>query len=312
MSHSKAVRQISAGIGRVASAGGKQVCVWSESGALGWDAQADKYEVTNVLAHSSGRVLTSGSFGTVCVFDDGGKLLASSTDERSPPGGLFELADGRVLVGLDEYEDVRLVDLETALLDPLEAQGEQSRALEIKQRGDEVASLGPAAGIVRWSLASKAFLSRVMGPPGEALGFVGETLAFSTTAKGCAIWQTADGSLVHEIAIADVRAGSASADGKRVAMHCKLGVVVVDVASGKQERSLDYGPFPRLTKFSSDGSRLAVVFDKGQASTIAIVDLATGNEATTWRGSQRVTALAFLGDALFFGRADGGVERLAT
>lgn len=58
MSHSDAVAQISAGFGRVASAGGKQVCVWSESGALDWQADADEYEVTNVLAHSSGRVLT--------------------------------------------------------------------------------------------------------------------------------------------------------------------------------------------------------------------------------------------------------------
>jgi hypothetical protein len=312
MSHSDAVTQISVGASRLASAGGKQVCVWSESGALEWQADADKYEVTNVLAHSSGRVLTSGSFGTVSVFDSKGKALASSTDERNQPGRLFELADGRVLVGLDEYEDLRLVDTETAKLDPLEAQGEQSRALEIKQRGDEVQSLGPAAGIVRWSLATKAFLSRVMGPPGEALGFVGETLAVSITAKGCAIWQTADGSLAYEIAIADVRGGSASADGKRVAMRCKAGVVVLDVASDKQERLLAYGPFPRLTKFSADGSRLAVVFDQGQASTIALVDLATGSEAATWRGSQRVTALAFLGDALFFGRAGGGVERLAN
>lgn len=168
----------------------------------------------------------SGSFGTVSVLD--------------APGRLYEVAGGRALVGLDEYEDLRLVDLETAKLDPLEAQGEQSRSIAIKQRGDEAASLGPAAGIVRWSLVTKAFISRVMGPPGEALGFVGETLAFSTTAKGAAIWQTSGGSLVHEIAIADVRSGSASADGQRLAMHCKRGVVLIDVASGKEERVLAY------------------------------------------------------------------------
>jgi hypothetical protein len=311
MAHSGPVSQIRVGNGRLVSSGGKQVCVWNETGALAWQADADKYEVTNVLAHSSGRVVTSGSFGSVSVFDPTGKLIASSVDERNQPGRLFELADGRVLVGLDEYEDLRFVDLETAALDPLEAQGEQSRALEIRHRGDEVASLGPAAGVTRWSLSSKAFLVRVMGPPGEALGFVGETLAFSSTAKGAAIWQTADGSLVHEIAIADVRSGSASADGKRIAMHCKKGVSLIDAVSGKEERLLPYEPFPRLTAFAPDGSRLAVVFDQGKASSVAVVDPASGSELATWRGSVRANALGFVAGGLFIGKSDGSVERLS-
>jgi hypothetical protein len=310
MAHSDEVSELSWGGTRLASAGGKQVCVWSSSGALEWQAEADKYTVNHVLAHSSGRIVTSGAFGTVNVFDATGTLVQSSTDERMLPGRLFELADGRVAVGYDEYEDLRLLDLDTGAFEELEAQGEQGPSIAVRERGGQLFSLGTSAGMVSWNLGTKAFVARIEGPEGEPLGFVGETLAFSTTAKGAAIWQTSDGNLLHEIAIADVRAGSASADGKRLAMHCKEGVVVVDVASGKQERLLAYGPFPRLTSFSPDGTLLAVIVDGGGKSSLKVFEVATGKDLGGWDGSVRVRSIYFSPGLLLLGKADGNIERL--
>lgn len=83
------------GTAKTVTGGGKEVCAWDEAGALVFRVEADRYEVDHVLAHSSGCVVSSGSFGTVAVLEGAtGAVRHEHTHEDMPPGALFELPDG--------------------------------------------------------------------------------------------------------------------------------------------------------------------------------------------------------------------------
>lgn len=306
--HSGRINSIDGLQGTTVTGGGKQVCLWDPQGQLLWKADADKYEVNHVLLHSSGCVVSTGSFGTIAVLDgETGAARHTLTDEMMPPGALFELPDGRVAVGSAEYEDLRLLDVATGALEELEPQGEQGPAMAVRVVDGVLQSLGQ--GLCRWDLTSHAFISRVFGPEGEDLGLVGDELAFSLSGGGAAIWRTDGGEVVHQIAGHELRSGVASRDGARIALLGEKGVTLVNVESGAVERSLEYGPWPRLVCFSDDGALVAVVVGN-QGSSLKLFQVESGQDLGGWDGP-RISALRLFPRLLLLGLEDGNAQRIA-
>lgn len=312
--HTGRVNHIAAFVGttRAVSGGGKQVCAWDDSGKLAWRVDADQYEVNAVLACASGCVVSSGSHGTLAVLDGATGAVRHTHDLSSmPPGRLFELPGGQVIVADEEYENLRVLDVESGALDELDPQWEQGPALDVRVSGTRLRSIGPMAGSCTWELATRSFGGRVMGPEGEAQGFAGDELAFTTTEERVTLWRATDGAVVHEWSgLADVRGGVASPDGARLAIRSKAGVMLLDTATGAIERHIDHGPWPRLTAFSDDGSQLAVVTDANKRSSLQLVEVASGSVVARWEGV-RVSTLRWVPGVVLLGLEDGNVERLA-
>lgn len=295
---------------RTASAGGKQVCVW-EQGALVWKADADRYEVDAVLAHSRGSVISAGTYGTVSVFDGETGAVCHRFELGEAASDLFELPDGRVAVGLDEYEDLRLLDVHTGAVTELAAQGEQGSALDLRVDGDRLETIGPVNGVCRWDLARGVFERRVLGPAGEAVGFAGKGRAATLEEAALSIWSTDDGALIDRVeGLTELRGATISPDGTQIAVRMQAGIAFIDVASGTIARTLAYGPFPRIAAFSPDGARLAVVSTKQQRSSVTLFDVVTGKDVGGWDGEQ-VSTVTFVPGWLLLGKESGAIERRA-
>lgn len=296
---------------RTVSGGGKQVCVWNAaSGELVWKADADRYEVNAVLPHTSGSVVTSGSSGTVSVFGGDGRLHHSFEKEQ-PAGALFELPDGRVLVGDDEYEDLKILDVGTGEVIDLPSEGEQNPIRWVRTQGSTLEALGPSMGLCRYDLATRTLLGRVMPPDGETCGLVGGDRAVTFQDDVVTIWSTTDGGVLHRIdGLTDARGATASPDGSLIAVRRKDEVTLLDAARGERKRSIPYGAWPRITHFSDDGALLVVVVDARPRSSLKVFQVASGNDLGGWDG-ERVASVATIPGWLLLGKESGNIERLA-
>lgn len=293
----------------VATGGGKQACLWAGP-APRWTVDADQYAVNAVLVHSSGAVVTTGEHGTVAVLDGATGAVRHTLELGKAGGALFELPDGRVVVGLDELDDLFLLDPITGKRRDLAATGEQNTPLEFRVAGGKLRSFGPSLGIATWDLETGAFDGYVHGPDGEGQGFVGDDRALTKTDDGRAVlWRASDGAVIHELSgIPDLRGAAASPDGARLALRAQDGVHVVDAARGTVERIIALGPWPRRAVFSADSARLGVVVDARPNSTLTVVDASTGAPLDTWTGPQ-ISALAVTARETLLGLSDGTLIR---
>lgn len=297
---------------RTVSCGGKQVCVWTAtSGELVWKVDADQYGVDHVLPHSSGCVVSSGSYGTVAVLEGADGRVRHRLEKEQPAGALFELPDGRVLVGDEEYEDLKILDVVSGEAIDLPSEGEQNPVRWIRAHNTTLEALGPSMGLCRYDLAAGTLLGRVMPPDGETCGLLAGDRAISFEGDVLTIWSTNDGGVLHRVdGLTDARGVTPSPDGAVMAVQAKDGVTLIDAARGERLRTITYGPWPRITSFSPDGRVLVVVLGAKGRSSLKVFEVASGNDLGGWDGDQ-VSTVTVIPGFLLLGRESGNIERLA-
>lgn len=293
----------------VVSTGGREVGLWRFSdGAQLWLVPADKYEATAALVHPSGCVVSAGSFGTVAVLEGDSGRVRHTIELGEAAGGLFQLPDGRVAVGTDEYEDLFLLDVATGQRQDLEAQGEQGSSRGIRVEGNTLASLGLNAGIVRWNLDTLAFIGRVAAPAGECVGWLGNDRAVTLERGAIVVWQAADGAIAHRIEASEVKQVFPSPDGRHLLATTMTGVILLDGHTGAVVGTLELGFFPRFVRLVDGGAVAALGTWQSGRSELRLVALPSLKEVGSLDRST-VSAVVGVGRTLFFGGADDSVER---
>lgn len=301
-----------AGGARTVSGGGKQVCVWDQaSGELVWKVDADQYGVDDVLAHSSGCVVSAGSYGTVSVLEGTDGRVRHTVEKEQPAGSLFELPDGRVVVGDEEYEDLKILDVTSGEVIDLASEGEQDPVSWVRVHGTTLEALGPMMGLCRYDLATGELLGRVIAPEGENCGLLAGDRAATFEGDVLTIWSTTDGGVLHRVdGLTGASGATPSPDGTVIAVRAKDGVALVDAARGERLRTIAYGPRPNITSFSPDGRLLVVVLSAKARSSLKVFEVASGKDLGGRDGDQ-VSTVSLIPGWLLLGKESGAIERLA-
>ncbi len=300
---------------RSVSAGGKQVCVWSEAdGALVWRTEADRYEVNTVLAHSSGSIISAGSYGTVAVLEGDSGAIRHRVELGQPAAALFELPDGRVVVGDEEYEDLRVLDPRSGELIELDPQGEQGRVVDVRIEGSRLHAVNVFGGCCTYDLETFTFEGRTWGPSGEAIGFVpGRERVLSISEAGAYLWDPSDGTRREQLAFgADPRV-AIDPRGARLAL-ANADSLHICSGEGELERTIALVGRVRLLRFSSDGRTLASVIEHdtegGRSFGVVSFDAASGSQLCEWTSTVWPRALAVGSTQVVIGLNDGTLERV--
>lgn len=224
-------------------------------------------EVASVALSGDGKVLASGSFGTIRFWDleSGDLKLDPIAAHNKWVGALVFSSDGKTLFSGSDDSTIRLWDAQTGARKlTISGQGGAVKALAVNPNGKILASGSADKTIRLWNAANGTRLRTLSGHQGAvnslAIRGDGKILASASDDKTIKLWDLDRGILVrtltgHSGAVLGV---AISPDGKTLASASSDNTVAVwDLATGKRLHSLvGHRKWVRAVAFSRDGRSL--------------------------------------------------------